>query len=105
MSVLTTTRPRREVPPGAAGSVRWLVVPLIGLSVVLGAAAGYLASGNLPILALLFPVALLPVVLWRNPRVGVYLLLLAAVFDPTRTSMVFEICPGANTTVPGSLEV
>ncbi len=74
---------RRPVtgPPKAneAASARMLAIPLACSAIVLGAAAGYLSAVDLPVLALLFPLLLAPVLLWRQPRLGVYLLLAAAV--------------------------
>ncbi|MGB7963884.1 MAG: hypothetical protein WCF12_13145 [Propionicimonas sp.] len=79
MSV-TLDRPTAETPRTAdAATARILAVPLAGLAILLGAAAGYLATGDMPIIALLFPLLLLPVLLWRQPRLGMYLLLAAAV--------------------------
>lgn len=77
---LTLDRPVSG-PPKAneAATARLLAVPLAVLAILLGAAAGYLATGHMPVLALLFPLPLVPVLLWRQPRLGVYLLLAAAV--------------------------
>ena len=44
-----------------------------------GCGRGLPRHGSLPLLTFLFPVLLLPVVLWHHPRVGIYLLFAAAV--------------------------
>ena len=67
-----------------ASSRSW---PVVTLSVVLSASsaaalalvAGRLAAGPTPVLALLLPLALLPVVLWKRPAAGLLLLLAGVV--------------------------
>lgn len=49
------------------------------LAVALGAFAGQLASGSTPVLAVAVPLVLLPVLVWRNPVIGIYILVVGAV--------------------------
>ncbi|MGZ4618979.1 MAG: hypothetical protein ACXV3F_09720, partial [Frankiaceae bacterium] len=59
-----------------------------------GVLVGQLASGNTPALAVLVPVLLLPVLLWRRPDVGVLILLGATV---TIEQFDFEVGPRSGT--------
>lgn len=49
------------------------------LALGFGLLAGRLGAGDTPVLALLVPLALVPVVVWRNPIVGLYIVLIGAV--------------------------
>lgn len=66
-------------PSAAVPGTRRLLALLLGVSVVVGAIVGELATSDQPALALVFPLLLVPVLLWRSPRLGVYLLFAAAV--------------------------
>lgn len=79
MSVTIDRPPAGPSKADDTAAARILAVPLAGLAILLGAAAGYLATGAMPILALLFPVLLVPVLLWKQPRLGMYVLLAGAV--------------------------
>jgi len=52
---------------------------LVGTSVLVGAIAGLAASSSAPLLALVFPLVLVPLALWWRPVLGVYALFLCAV--------------------------
>ena len=65
-----TPRPvQDEDGPGRA----WLVAALAAAAVA-GALAGLLAVGPTPVLAVLLPLVLVPVVVWKRPSAGVVLL-------------------------------
>ena len=58
---------------GALPSLRVLgpILALAATSVLVGLLAGALAAGEQPALALLFPLLLVPILLWRSPATGV----------------------------------
>jgi hypothetical protein len=58
---------------------RQLLPMVCGAALLAGLLAGRLGAGSQPLLALLLPLLLLPVLLWRHPSVGVLLLVGAAV--------------------------
>lgn len=77
VTLLAPTPPR---PPADvdAHAKRSLTVPMLVASFFIGSAVADLAAGPAPVMALLFPLLLLPILLWRVPRSGVYFLAGAA---------------------------
>lgn len=72
-----TTAPRM---PDLDRHTVWLIaVPLVVLTVLFAAAAGLLAGGGTPVFALLFPVLLVPVLVWKQPRIALCLVFATAV--------------------------
>jgi hypothetical protein len=69
----TLERPVTRAAP-AGPKVRNLTAAVIAASVLVGLACGWLASGPAPVLALLLPSALVPILLWRTPALGVLVL-------------------------------
>ncbi len=81
------------VEPSRRGSVlrqSALAVPLVLVTLILAAAAGVLAQGSAPFLALLFPVMLVPALVWLRPRSVLYLLFAAAVVIE---QFAYEVAP------------
>lgn len=86
------------------------LAPLLVLGAVLcGLLVGLLANGPVPVLALLLPLALVPVLLWRSPRSGVLILLGSAVVVEqfpymvgSRPGAVTSRIPFFHTVTPGS---
>lgn len=69
-SALLTSKP--TTPPPAA-LARRLLPAALAAAVVLGLLAGLLASGGQPVLALLLPLLLVPVLLWTQPKSGLFI--------------------------------
>jgi hypothetical protein len=66
-------------PPVPRQRALGLAAVLVPGSLLAGVAAGWLASGPVPVLALLLPAALVPVLLWRTPTAGVLVLFATSV--------------------------
>lgn len=69
-----------KAPPDADRPTVWLVaLPLVFATVLLAAVAGMLAGTGAPVMALLIPVLLVPVLVWKQPRIALYVVFAAAV--------------------------
>lgn len=72
---VSTPKPRADADRPTA----WMVAaPLVLMTVMLAAVAGKLAGGSTPVLALLIPVLLVPVLVWKRPVIALYVLFAAA---------------------------
>lgn len=74
----TFEQSRRRLSPSSAVPVAALVTASL-VAGLLGAFAGRIAASDQPVLALLVPLALVPVLVWRHPRLGIYVLAVGAV--------------------------
>lgn len=70
-------------PPAGAEPSRWLLaailIPVLLATALAATLASGFAAGPAPLLALTFPILLVPVLVWRRPELGVYIVFAIAV--------------------------
>ena len=79
---------------------RTLLVAAVVAAVLLGLAAGWLASGRQPVIALLTPLLLVPLLLWRQVQAGLVILLAGVVLIEQFTYFVGEREGAFTSTIP-----